>query len=55
MKVRVISQETFLACPHVIIVESHYREDSTYKCNDPSDHEMPTWGYTWDAEKIQWV
>lgn len=46
--VREISQVNIAACPHVIMVADHYREDGTCKCNDPEEQKMmiDEWGYS---------
>lgn len=44
---RTIDQSDLMACPHVILVASHYREDGTCRCDDPNAPEMASWGYTW--------
>lgn len=48
--VRVIKQSDMLACPHVIMVPEHYRDDGTCRCDDQGHTEMVTWGYTWDGQ-----
>lgn len=45
--VREIDQQTILKCPHAILVQEHYREDGTCRCDDPSHTEMREWGYRW--------
>ncbi len=46
--VTIIRQSTFLACPHVIMMPSHYRPDGSCKCNDPAERAMMIreWGYS---------
>lgn len=34
-------------CPHAIIVPSHYRDDGSCRCDDPTHTEMEEWGYSW--------
>lgn len=53
--VRTIQQATIMACPHVIIVANHYREDGSCLCDDPDNADMAEWGYTWDADERRWV
>lgn len=45
--VRAIKQIDMLKCPHCIMVASHYREDGTCKCDDPTEQAMMVkeWGY----------
>lgn len=43
------------ACPHVIFLPDHYREDGSCRCDDPTHIEMKEWGYTWDAKAKEWV
>lgn len=50
-----IPQSAIQACPYVILAPEHYREDNTCRCNDEQHTEMAEWGYSWDAEKGQWV
>jgi hypothetical protein len=50
----VMQQSTMRACPHFIMVPTHYRQNGTCKCNDPAENVMAEWGYTWDAEAGQW-
>jgi hypothetical protein len=49
------TRETIMACPHTIMVASHYREDGTCRCNDPKHREMKAWGYVWDRNVKAWV
>lgn len=51
--VRVIRQADIVACPHVIMVAEHYREDGTCRCDDPSHVEMKGWDYNWNGK--EWV
>lgn len=46
--IRTIRQADMLACPHVIMVPSHYREDGSCKCDDPQERAMMIreWEYT---------
>lgn len=46
--VRDIRQEDIVACPYVIMVPRHYRNDGSCKCNDPQEQAMMIrkWGYT---------
>jgi hypothetical protein len=53
--VRVISQADLLACPHCILVASHYRENGTCKCDDAGESIMAEWGYHWNEEKGRWL
>jgi hypothetical protein len=42
-----LTRQQLLACPFVILLPEHYREDGTCLCNDPKHREvMKTWGYT---------
>lgn len=45
---RHILQSNIMACPHVIMVPEHYREDGTCKCDDPNEQAMMIreWGYS---------
>jgi hypothetical protein len=40
-------------CPHFIMVEEHYRQDGSCRCNDPSHVEMSEWEYTWKDGRWQ--
>lgn len=46
-EVREIPQAKLLACPHVILVAKHYREDGTCRCDDRTHTQMKEWGYRW--------
>lgn len=46
---RTIQQSSLAACPHFILVPSHYRADETCRCDDPGATEMAEWGYEWDG------
>lgn len=48
-----IKQSDMLACPHTIMVPSHYMEDGRCRCTDFGHLEMRDWGYTWNGES--WV
>ena len=50
VEVRIMKHADILACPHVILVPYHYRQDGTCRCSDPSHVEMSEWGYTWDGK-----
>jgi hypothetical protein len=45
--VRHIKQSAMLACPHAIMMPTHYREDSSCKCDDAIERRMmiKEWGY----------
>ena len=47
---RTIKQSSIQACPFVIMVPEHYREDGSCKCDDPEHRKMmiAEWGYTED-------
>jgi hypothetical protein len=45
--VRRIKQSDIARCPHCIFMPSHYNDDGSCQCGDPSAHEMKEWGYTW--------
>jgi hypothetical protein len=49
----VMSHSMIRACPHVIMVPSHYRADGTCRCDDPTHTEMAEWEYKWNG--VQWV
>ena len=46
--VKVIKQSDISACPHVIMVPSHYRDNGSCKCDDPTEQAMMIreWGYS---------
>ena len=46
---RVLDRESILACPHVIMMPNHYREDGSCRCDDPEHARMIDWGYTWNG------
>lgn len=52
---RTLKQSDIMACPHIIMVPEHYREDGSCRCDDINHSEMVMWGYKWDLEKKQWV
>ena len=54
LKVYSMPQKMITACPHVIFMPEHYRQDGSCRCDDPSDPNMGEWGYKWDAAKAQW-
>lgn len=45
---RVIKRSDIGACPHTIMVPSHYRDNGSCKCDDPDEVAMMIreWGYT---------
>lgn len=45
--VTTMRQSDILACPHFIIDPSHYREDGSCKCDDPTEQArmIKEWGY----------
>lgn len=45
--VRTIKHSDIGACPHVIMVPSHYRDSGQCKCNDPDEQArmIRDWGY----------
>jgi hypothetical protein len=45
--IRVIKQSDMLRCPHVILMEAHYREDGSCRCDDVNHRIMHDWGYRW--------
>ena len=53
--VRTLSQSAMLACPHFIMDPSHYRTNSTCRCDDHMHVEMLEWGYEWDNESGLWI
>ena len=48
--VKVVKQSDISACPHVIMVPTHYRPNGSCKCNDPQEQAMMVreWGYSKD-------
>jgi hypothetical protein len=48
--VRELTREAIGACPHVILVGDHYREDGSCRCNDPVEQArmIREWGYSPD-------
>ena len=48
--IRSLPQSAMLACPFFIMVPSHYREDNSCKCDDPTERAVmiQEWGYTTD-------
>ena len=47
--IRDIAQEDILKCPHYILMEQHYRDDGSCRCNDSTHFEMAEWGYMWNG------
>ena len=45
-----IKQADIMACPHSIMVPSHYRPDGSCKCDDATERAMmiKEWGYSPD-------
>ncbi len=43
------------ACPHFILVPSHYRADGSCRCDDATHSEMKEWGYTWNDTDGRWT
>jgi len=43
-----------MACPHIIMVPEHYRDDGTCRCNDRKHLVMKSWGYKWNTEAKRW-
>lgn len=39
------------ACPWLIMVPEHYREDGSCRCDDPDHVEMVEAGYEWDGSR----
>ncbi len=54
MIARTISLRMIRACPYLILLPEHYREDGSCRCDDPEAPEMVRGGYTWDAEAGRW-
>lgn len=53
-KVREITQQDMMKCPHYIVHPTHYRMDGTCRCDDKShDATMRRWGYKWKDGKWQ--
>ena len=50
---RVLRKGTILACSHLILDPSHYREDGTCRCDDPTHTEMAEWEYEWKDGRWQ--
>ena len=50
---REIDQSDIQRCPHVILMEEHYRNDGSCRCNDKTHTVMLQWGYVWDDG--QWI
>ena len=50
---RNIDQKDIQKCPHVILMEEHYRNDGSCRCDDKSHVVMLQWGYVWDDG--QWI
>ncbi|KKK88414.1 hypothetical protein LCGC14_2743420 [marine sediment metagenome] len=46
--VRAIKQSDISACPHIIMLPGHYRDDGSCKCNDPQEQAkmIREWGYS---------
>ncbi len=46
--VKIIKQSDITACPHVIMMPEHYRDDGSCKCDDPEHRAMMIreWEYT---------
>ena len=44
-----MKQSMIRACPHVIMLPEHYRQDGTCRCDDPAHVSMSEWGYEWDG------
>ncbi len=45
---RRIRQSDIGRCPHIIMVQEHYRSDGSCKCDDPEEQAMMIreWGYS---------
>lgn len=48
--IRMIKQSDIAACPWSILVPSHYRDDGSCRCDDPTHTEMLEWGYVWGGD-----
>ena len=44
---REIKKSDVRACPHLIMVPEHYRDDGSCRCDDPEHKEMVKAGYEW--------
>lgn len=53
--VRTIKQSDILACPHVILMPDHYRDDGSCRCDDEQHVVMAEWGYTWNPTTRRWT
>lgn len=51
---RLIRRADIAACLFVILMPEHYRQDGSCKCDDPSDTDMASWGYSWDPDTKRW-
>lgn len=52
--IRTLPQAAMQACPWLIMIPEHYREDGTCRCDDPEHTELEDWGYFWNDEKERW-
>lgn len=51
---RKLAKDDIRACPWLIMLPSHYREDGSCRCNDPVHTEMAEWGYVWSNSRLCW-
>ena len=54
MTTRLLSQSSIRKCAYAILLPSHYRDDGTCRCNDPTHTEMKSWGYRWEPRVGRW-
>jgi len=52
---RDIQQSVIMNCPNCILLAKHYRADGSCMCDDPLNHDMTEWGYTWDTKTNMWT
>jgi len=53
-RVVMLKHSDIMACPHIIMVPEHYRDDGTCRCNDRKHLVMKSWGYKWNTEAKRW-
>jgi len=54
MIIRLLRQADIQACPHCILMPSHYDASGACRCTDPAHDEMHEWGYVWNDNGKRW-
>jgi hypothetical protein len=54
MKICTMKQSDISKCPFFILDPTHYNDNGTCRCTDPTHKEMKQWGYKWNRKLSKW-